>query len=131
VWKGTALAQLAARAPAAERRRRLGEARRFIAQANRLDTDGILPLIAFYNSFAVAGERAEDMAVEGLAKVVHSSPAAPGPRLKLGEELIKRDLEDAARKVLLPVAKGPFETPEQPAAAAILSNAREAEPGSP
>jgi hypothetical protein len=129
VWKGTALAQLAVRAPAAERQRQLKEARSFIVQANRLDTDGILPLIAFYNSFAVAGEKAQDMAVEGLAKVVHSSPAAPSPRLKLGQEFIKGDLEDAARNTLLPVAKGAFETPEQPAAAALLPKAR-TEPGS-
>jgi hypothetical protein len=130
VWKGTALAQLAVRAPAAERQRRLNEARSFIVQANRLDTDGILPLIAFYNGFAVAGGQAPDIAVEGLAKVVHSSPAAPSPRLKLGEEFIKRDLPDAARTTLLPVAKGAFETPEQPAAAALLPTARATEPGS-
>src|SRR5688572_11396282 len=37
VWKGSALAQLAVRAPASERQRRLNEARKFIAQANRLD----------------------------------------------------------------------------------------------
>jgi hypothetical protein len=129
VWKGTALAQLAGRAPAAERQRLLKQARSFIAQANRLDKEGILPLIAFYNSFAIAEEQTPDMAVEGLAKVVDSSPASPTPRLKLGEEFIKRDLEDAARTTLLPVAKGAFETPEQPAAAALLPEAR-AEPGS-
>ncbi len=98
-------------------------------QANRLDKEGILPLIAFYNSFAVAGEQAPDMAVEGLAKIVDSSPAAPSPRLKLGEEFIKRDLKDAARNTLLPVANGAFETPEQPAAAALLPKARATEPG--
>jgi tetratricopeptide (TPR) repeat protein len=130
VWKGTALAQLAARAPAAERQRRLEEARSFIVKANRLDLEGILPLIAFYNSFAVAGMQASDMAVEGLSKVVHSSPAAPSSRLKLGAELIKRDLEDAARNTLLPVAYGPFETPERPAAAALLPQAKSAAPGS-
>jgi tetratricopeptide (TPR) repeat protein len=130
VWKGTALAQLAVRAPTTERQRRLKEARSFIVKANRLDPEGILPLIAFYNSFAVAGEQAADMAVEGLAKVVSSSPAAPSPRLKLGEELIKRDRKDAARNTLLPVAKGPFDTPEQPAAAALLPSAKVTEPGS-
>jgi hypothetical protein len=130
VWKGTALAQLAARAPAAERRRRLNEARKVIAQVNRRDPEGILPLIAFYNSFAVAEEPAPDNAVEGLAKIVQSSPAAPSPRLKLGEEFIERDLEDAARDMLLPVALGPFETPEQPAAAALLPEAKATEPGS-
>lgn len=120
VWKGTALAQLAARAPAAERPRRLKEARSLIVKANRLDPEGILPLIAYYNSFAVAGGRTPDLAVEGLYQVVHSSPAAPSPRLKLGEELIERDLGEEARRMLLPVAKGPYETPEQPAAAALL-----------
>jgi hypothetical protein len=130
VWKGTALAQLAVRAPATERQRRLKEARGFIVRANRLDTEGILPLIAFYNSFAVAGEQAPDVAVDGLAKVVQSSPAAPSPRLKLGQEFIKRDLKDAARDTLLPVANGPFETPEQPAAAALLPKARATKPGS-
>jgi hypothetical protein len=124
VWKGTALAQLAVRAPATERQRRLKDARSFIVQANRLDRDGILPLIAFYSSFAIAGETASDMAVEGLAKVVHASPAAPSPRLKLGEELIQRDRKDAARNTLLPVANGAFETPEKPAAAALLPKAR-------
>jgi hypothetical protein len=120
VLKGSALAQLAAQAPAAERRERLREARSFIVQANRMDPEGILPLIAYYNSFADAGQQAPDVAVEGLWKVVHASPAAPSPRLKLGEELVERDLEGEARKTLLPVAKGPFETPEQPAAAALL-----------
>jgi len=129
VWKGTALTQLAARAPAAERQRRLKEARRFIVQANRADQEGILPLIAYYNSFAAAGERAPDVAVDGLFMIVDSSPAAPSPRLELGEELIERDLTDEARKTLLPVAKGPFETPEQPAAAALLREGGATEPG--
>jgi hypothetical protein len=120
VWKGTALVQLAARAPAPQRRDRLKEARSFIVQANRANQEGILPLIAYYNSFAAAGGRTPDLAVDGLAVVVASSPAAPSPRLKLGEEFIERDLEAAARETLLPVAMGPFETPEQPAAAALL-----------
>jgi tetratricopeptide (TPR) repeat protein len=129
IWKGTALVQLADRAPAAERKQRLKDARRFILRANRMDSTGILPLIAYYNSFAIAGEESPDMAVEGLAKVVQSSPAAPSPRLRLGEEFIKRDLEDAARNTLLPVAKGAFETPEQPTAAALLPTAKAAQPG--
>ncbi|MBO9623341.1 MAG: hypothetical protein J7500_11585 [Sphingomonas sp.] len=128
MWKGTALTQLAARAPAAERARRFKEARSFIIKANRLDPEGILPLIAYYNSFAVAGERAPDPAIEGLAKVVYSAPAAPGPRLKLGQELIGRGLKDKARSTLLPVAKGPFASPEQPAAAALLSRAEIGKP---
>jgi Flp pilus assembly protein TadD len=130
MWKGTALVQLAARAPAAERKRRLKEARRSIVKANRLDPDGILPLIAYYDSFAASGGKVPDLAVDGLANVVRSSPAAPGPRLKFGKELVDRDLDDEARKTLLPVAKGPFETPEQPAAAALLPKIRAGEPAS-
>jgi len=130
VWKGTALAQLAMRGPAAERQRRLKEARRIIVKANRQDPEGVLPLIAFYKSFVAAGEQAPDLAVDGVAKVVDSSPAAPSPRLKLGEELMKRDREDAARNTLLPVANGPFDTPEKPAAAALLARERATEPGS-
>jgi hypothetical protein len=129
VWKGTALTQLAVRAPAAERQRRLKEARSFIVKANRLDREGILPLIAFYNSFVVAGAQASEKAVDGLSKVVDSSPAAPTSRLKLGEELIERHFEDAARNTLLPVAHGAFKTPEQPTAAALLPKARAAAPG--
>jgi hypothetical protein len=64
-----------------------------------------------------------------LFKIVDSSPAAPSPRLELGKELIERDLDEEARKTLLPVAKGPFETPEQPAAAALLPEAETTQPG--
>jgi len=120
VWKGAALAALAGRAPVAERQPRLEEARGFIAKANRADPEGILPLIAYYNSFAVAGTEASDLAVGGLYKVVQSSPAAPSPRLKLGQELIGRAFKEEARSTLLPVAYGPFATPEQPTAAALL-----------
>lgn len=129
IWKGTALTQFAARAPAAERKHRLNEARKVIVKANRADPQGVLPLIAFYNSFAAVGEAAPDAAVDGLFQVVASSPAAPTPRLKLGEELIKRDLEAEARKTLLPVAKGPFESPERPASAALLRKAGARQPG--
>lgn len=120
VWKGTALAQLAARTPAADRRQSLEDARRVLVKANHLDPEGILPLIAYYDSFGVAGEAAPDRAVEGLSKVVHAVPAAASPRVKLGAELVARDLGEEARTTLLPVAQGPFDTPERPAAAALL-----------
>ncbi|PXA97246.1 hypothetical protein DMC47_14805 [Nostoc sp. 3335mG] len=124
VWKGTALTQLAAGAPTAERRQQLAEARSFLVRANKLDPDGILPLLAYYDSFAIAGEPATDAAVGGLYKVVQSAPAASASRLALGKELIARDLKADARDTLLPVAHGPFDTPEQPAAAALLPKTR-------
>ena len=121
VWKGTALAQLAAASPEAGRDDRLEDARRFIVKANRLDPEDVLPLIAYYDSFEVARQAPPDVAVDGLFKIVESTPAAPAPRLDLGEELVARDLDEEARKRLLPVAKGAFETPEKPAAQALLA----------
>jgi hypothetical protein len=123
VWKGTAMLQLAAGAPAAERASRIKAARAVIAKANRADPDAILPLIAYSNSYAAVGQPAPDVAVDALFSIVDSAPAAPKPRLMLGEELVRRDLDAEARKILLPVAKGAFETPEKPRAEAILPNA--------
>ncbi|GGB39175.1 hypothetical protein GCM10011380_30810 [Sphingomonas metalli] len=122
VWKGTAMTRLALEAPAAERPARLTEAKRVIVQANRLDPEGILPLIAYYDH-AVAAGAVPDRAVDGLAKVVLSAPAAPAGRLKLGREYVRHDLPDEARVTLLPVARGPFVTPEQPEAVALLKKA--------
>jgi hypothetical protein len=124
VWKGTAMLQIAARAPASERKSRIRAARAVIAKANAADPKAILPLIAFSNSFAAVGERAPDIAVDALFTVVDYAPAAPKPRLLLGEELVRRDLGAEARKALLPVAKGPFDSPEKPRAQKILPSGR-------
>jgi len=120
VWKGDALTELAVRGPDAQRSKRLAEARRFIVRANRFDPESSLALLVYHDSFTAAGERAPDAAVDGLFQVVDAAPAAPGPRLKLGRELIRHNLEEEALKMLLPVARGPFHTSEQPAAVALL-----------
>jgi hypothetical protein len=123
VWKGVALVQLAARAPESERAARVNEARAIIATANHADPDAILPLIAYSNSYAAVGEPAPDIVVDALYKIMDSSPAAPKSRLLLGEELVRRDLKDEAREILLPVAKGPFHSPEEPRAIELLQQA--------
>uniref|UniRef100_UPI002FCC06C1 hypothetical protein n=2 Tax=Pseudomonadota TaxID=1224 RepID=UPI002FCC06C1 len=107
--------------PANERAGRLKAARITIARANRADSESPLPLLAYYRSFAAAGETAPDMAVEGLMKAVDTVPAAPGPRLLLGEALAKRGNAAAARNALIPVANGPYETPEAAPARTLLS----------
>ena len=124
VWKGVASVQLAARAPASERASRLKAARQIIVAANRADPDAVLPLIAISNSYALVGEPAPDVIVDALFSIVDSAPAAPKPRLLLGEELVRRDLDAEARKVLLPVAKGPYDSPEKPRAKEILPPSR-------
>ncbi|MEN2709449.1 hypothetical protein ACQKOH_10535 [Sphingomonas sp. NPDC092331] len=120
-WQGVAQAGIALAAPANERAGRLKAARITIARANRADSESPLPLLAYYRSFAAAGETAPDMAVEGLMKAVDTVPAAPGPRLLLGEALAKRGNAAAARNALIPVANGPYETPEAAPARTLLS----------
>lgn len=120
VWKGAALAQLAATASPSERSAKLRQARALIARANRANPDAIVPLIAYYDTFNVTGERAPDAAVDGLIKTVESSPAAPEPRVQLGGELVQRDLDAEARRTLLPVARGAFQTPEREQAERLL-----------
>lgn len=123
-WKGSALLAQALAAPAAERRAKLKTARAEIARANRADPDNPLPLLAYYRSFAEAGEAPPDIAIEGLMKVVDTVPAAPGPRLLLGEALVRRGNSAAARRALLPVANGAYETPERIRAQALLGGER-------
>lgn len=120
LWKGEAIVALAAAEQGAERARGLKEGRALIVRANRTDPDALLPLTAYYRSFAVAGERASDAAVDGLIRTVESVPAAPAPRLDLGRELVARGDEAWARRTLLPVARGAFDSPERKDAEALL-----------
>ena len=58
----------------------------------------------------------------GLLKVTDAVPAAPGPRLLLGEELARQKQPAATRKILEPVAHGPYDSPERPRAEAVLES---------
>jgi hypothetical protein len=120
-WKGVALVQQAVAGPAAERPARLKAARAIIARANRAETENPLPLLAYYRSFADAGEKPPEVAIEGLAKVVETVPAAPGPRLMLAEALARQGDTAAARKALRPVIGGAYDSPERSEAVAIVA----------
>jgi len=70
----------------------------------------------------LSGETPPGAAIDGLAKSLDEVPAAPTTRLMLGSALTKdEDLLDA-RRILLPVAEGPFDSPEKPQAKQLLSN---------
>lgn len=120
-WKGDALARLGAVAPAAERDSRLAEARSTIIAANHVDTESVLPLLAYYRSFAIAGQPAPDAAVDGLAKSLDEVPSAPTTRLMLGSALVRDSDSSDARRVLLPVADGAFDPPEKKPAQQLLA----------
>ncbi|MET0307237.1 MAG: hypothetical protein ABW023_00895 [Sphingomonas sp.] len=120
-WKGVALARQAIAGPEAERRAKLKAARATIARANRADPENPLPLLAYYRSFTDAGETPPDVAIEGLAKVVETVPAAPGPRVLLAEALARRGDAAAAIKTVRPVAFGAYDSPERAKANVMMA----------
>ena len=121
-WKGVAQSQLAVAGPADGRPAGLRAARGTIVQANRADTESTLPLLGYFRSFSTAGQEPPQSAFVGLLKAVDRVPSAPGPRLLLGEELARQGQADAARKILEPVAHGPYDSPERARAQEILDS---------
>jgi hypothetical protein len=131
VWKGTAMVQLAAAAPESEREARLVEARKVITAANHADLEAVQPLLAYYASYAVNGEKPPVNAIDGLQKAVGEVPNAPATRLKLATALADRGQTDIARMVIMPVASGPYDSPERPAALALIGRTGVANQPSP
>lgn len=91
--------------------------------ANRADTESIVPLLAYFRLHADLGQKVPEAALLGMLKVIKLAPSAPGPRLDLGRELIRQGMADQARRILLPVATSPYDTPERAEAAALLRQA--------
>jgi len=118
LWKGVALTQLANAGPEGQRAGRLRTARSYIVRANRADTEAVMPLLAYYRSYPAG--RAPDAALGGLMKASDIVPSAPATRLMLGEELAKRGDAEGARRALLPIAAGAYDSPEKARAQAIL-----------
>ncbi|MEO9129754.1 MAG: hypothetical protein ABI240_00960 [Sphingomonas sp.] len=130
VWKGTAMVQLAAAAPAAEREAQLVAARKVIAAANRADLEAVQPLLAYYASYVASGATPPVTAIDGLQKAVGEVPSAPVTRLQLATALADRGQNDIARKVIRPVASGPYDSPERSAARALIDRTGVAESSS-
>jgi hypothetical protein len=128
VWKGTAMVKLAAAAPESEREERLVAARKVIAAANRADLEAVQPLLAYYQSFAVGGDKPPVTAIDGLQKAVGEVPSAPATRLQLATALADRGQTDIARMVIRPVASGPYDSPERAAARALIARTGGANP---
>lgn len=120
-WKGRALTLQALAAAPADRARLLASARASIIQANRADPESGGPLLAYYASYADAGEAAPVAAVDGVQKALMNVPSSPTIRVSLASALVAKRRDEAARLIILPVAVGPYDTPEQAAARAILA----------
>lgn len=130
-WKGTALTLSAAALPAAERPARIAAARAAISAANRLDREAVQPFIAYYASFAAAGQVPSVTAVDGLQKALIAAPNAPSTRLSFATALADRGQTEIARPVIMPVAAGPYDSPERPAARALTARIAASVPAPP
>jgi hypothetical protein len=120
VWKGTATILQAASLAGSEQKAKIAEGRRLIVEANQADHEAVGPLLAYYDSFAKAGEAPSANAIDALQTAVEEVPAAPETRLALARALVDRGQYAAARPVILPVAAGAYDTPERPVAETLL-----------
>lgn len=98
-------------APAAQRAARAGEARKLVLAANRANPNDVLPLVGYYETFKLAGERAPDQAVEGLAAAVETLPGDESIRQMLVDEMAAQKKWRLAIAYLAPLANSPHETP--------------------
>lgn len=98
-WRAIALLQQAGKGDAAKAK----EARAAIIAANRADPENILPLVSFSQVHELRAEQMPEAAMLGLIKVIAITPAAPGPRLILGREFVRRGNMPEAQEILLPV----------------------------
>lgn len=119
-WRGVGMTQAATSLTGDARTAMLRQARAMIAKANRIDTEAPAPLIAYYRSFADAGDTVPAIAVDGLTKALIAVPNAPATRLALGTELASRGVASVARGTLMPVAQGGYDSPERAKAQAVL-----------
>lgn len=95
-------------------------ARRHIVRANRADPEDQRPLIAYYFSFRIVGERAPDAALDGLYKASRLVPQEQGLRMTLALELIDRRNLPVARQILAPLALSPHRSGGQAYALVLL-----------
>lgn len=119
-WKGVALTEQAMLGPKPARAALLVDARKPLERAIAVDGRAPLPQIAYFATFEAAGETPPPIAMRGLANAIRSVPAAPGPRLLLGQELVREGQVDAARMLLQPVLYGGYDSPEKAEALKLI-----------
>lgn len=111
-WKGWALI----RAMEAEGRLAPADvttARRLIVAANRAAPDDPIPLLAYYNSFLLAGQELPEVAAEGLYRAAVLLPNVDEVRMNAAMALLARRSFPRARHMLAPLAFSPHPTPQQ------------------
>ncbi|WP_428683230.1 hypothetical protein [Sphingopyxis sp.] len=119
-WQGVALVGKALAGPPGERAAALGKARQTLTRAIEGDPDDAVAVTGYFQSFVRAGEPAPETAMAGLARIAARAPAAPGPRLLMGGELLREGKADLAQRLLRPVLYGAYDSPEKTAARALF-----------
>ena len=105
------------------------EARQIAGKANRLDNDDPMPLLAYYQSFNLAGEKPSAIAINGLRQVVTTLPSDNGARQLLVDQLARDKHYDEAITWLLPIANSPHESPRREAARELRKKLEAAKAG--
>lgn len=113
VRRSLLLAEQARLLAPAERKARIAEARAMAVRANRIDPNDPLPLMAFYQSFNLAGETPTRNAVAGLESALVALPDDDGMRLLLVEEYARQKRFAEAMTTLAPLANSPHDSPQR------------------
>jgi hypothetical protein len=116
VRKSLNLAQAARSLQGAARAAKAAEARRLALRANRADPNDALPLLAYYQSFHLAGETPPKEAVVGLARVVATLPRDTTARQLLVDRLAAEKRWREAIAYLQPIANDTHQSPRREAA---------------
>jgi len=98
------------------RKQLVARARVTAAKANRADPDDPRPLVAYYQSFNLAGEAPPPIAIDGLRQAVSLLPRDTGARQLLVDQLARDKRYDEAMAWLIPVANSPHKSPRREAA---------------
>ncbi len=114
--KSMSLAHAAAALQGEARNAKAAEARRLALKANRADPNDTLPLLAFYQSFHLTGQKPSKEAVELLAAVVATQPADTKSRQLLVDQFAADGRWVEAIDALQPLANSPHESPRRQAA---------------
>ena len=114
--KSLNLARAARVLQGAERSAKAAEARRLAVRANKADPNETLPLLAFYQSFHLAGEKPTKDAVAALAAVVETQPGDTKARQLLVDQFAADRRWALAIQALQPIANSPHESPRRAAA---------------
>jgi hypothetical protein len=114
--KSLNMARAAGALEGAARTARAAAARVLAGKANKADPDDTLPLLAFYESFHLAGEKPSKHAVDALAAVVAAQPADTRARQLLVDQLAADRRWALAIQALLPIANASHESPRRAAA---------------